>query len=166
MTWAATAIAAVSAVVSAVGVISSADASRRAANQNADIAEQNAIAARQKAAYDEQMHRERVKKILGSQRALYGKAGVEMTGSPLLVMEDTAEQGELDALAIRFGGEVSASQNRSQANLMRMQGRDAMTAGTFTAGATLLQGAGNAYGNYNRMTGKISSQPYVIKPGG
>lgn len=149
MTWAATAIAAVAAVVSATGMIVSADAQRRAANQNADIQEQAADAARKKAAYDEQMHRERIEKILSAQRALYGKSGVDMSsGSALLVAEDTASQGELDALAIRYGGDVDAARLRSGANLSRMQGSDAQTAGMIGAGATLLQGASNTMKTY------------------
>ena len=150
----ATIAAITSALTAATGTIVSADASRRAANQNADIAMQAAESAKNKAAYDEQMHRDRVQKLLSTQRALYGKSGVEMSGSPLLTMEDTASQGELDALAIRYGGDVAAAQNRSQANLSRMQGSNAMTAGYFSAGSTLLQGASSYYGNKMKIEPK------------
>jgi len=69
-----------------------------------------------------------------------------------LVMEDTAAQGELDALAIRYGGDVNAARNRSAANLSRMQGSTAMTASYFQAGSTLLSGAASAKG------GQLKSQ--------
>lgn len=133
--------------VAVTGTVIAADNSRRAANQNADAQEQAAISAQKKAAYDETRHREGVAKLLSAQRALYGKSGVSMEGSPLLVMEDTAGQGELDALAIRYGGDVAAARERSAANLSRMQGKAAQTAGYFQAGSTLLSGASSAYSN-------------------
>jgi len=139
MSWAYVAV--VAAIVGAVGTISAGDASRRAANQNADAQEQAAIAAQRKASYEEKMHRESVAKLLSAQRSLYGKSGVEMEGSPLLTMEDTAGQGEMDALAIRYGGDVAAAQQRSAANLSRMQASAVQTASYFQAGSTLLSGA-------------------------
>lgn len=139
--------------MAAGGAVYAGDQQRKAANMNADIAEQNAIAERNKAAYDENIHRESVRKLLSSQRALYGKSGVDMTGSPLLVMEDTAGQGELDALAIRYGGDIAAAKQRSSANLSRMQGKSAQTASYFQAGSTLLSGASQAY------TTKLKGKP-------
>ena len=85
---------------------------------------------------------------MSRQRALYGKSGVEIEGSPLLVMEDTAAQGEMDALAIRWGGDVAAARARSEANLMKMQGRTAGRLGAIQAGTTLLSGAGQTYRDY------------------
>ena len=152
-----------SAVVAAGGTAVSADASRRAANTNADIQEQNAAAARAKSNYDEQRHRESVQKMLSTQRALYGKSGVDMSGSPLLVMEDTAAQGELDALAIRYGGDVASAQQRSAANLSRMQASDYQTAGYLKAGSSLLSGASDTAIGYNKMTKNIPDSRVVVR---
>ena len=151
MPWATTtylAIAAGAAVASALasagGAVYSGIEQKKAADYNADVADANAKAAEDKAAYDEKMHRESVRKILASQRALYGKSGISTEGSPLLVMEDSAIAGEMDALAIRYGGDIAAAQQRSSANLLRMQGKQARTAGYIGAGSTLLAGAGSA----------------------
>jgi hypothetical protein len=141
----------------------SASAQKKMADYNAAVAEQGAAAARDKAAYDEAMHREQVRKILSTQRALFGVSGVDMTGSPLLVMEDTAKKSELDALAIRYGGDVAAARERSQANLSRMQGEAVKTSSYYQAGSTLLQGASNTYGNYQKMTGKITAPTVVSR---
>lgn len=130
-----------STAVSVVGALSSADAQRRAANQNADAHEQAAIAARKKAEFEEQRHRLGVQKLISTQRSLWGKSGLAMEGTPLLTIEDTVVQGELDALAIRYGGDIAAAQARSAANLSRMRGADAQTAGYFAAGSSLLSGA-------------------------
>jgi hypothetical protein len=137
MTWGYVALA----VVAAAGTTMSAISASNAAKYNADVAEQNAIAERNRAQYEENAHRRNVQKLLSAQRALYGKANVEMEGSPLLVMEDTAGQGELDALAIRFGGDIAAAKQRSAANLARMQGSSALTSGYVSAGTSLLTSA-------------------------
>ena len=149
--YAAAAAVVAAAVISAGAGVYSADAQRRAGNQQADynaaVAEQDAKAAKAKAEYDEKAHRENVRKILATQRALYGKSGVSMEGSPLLVMEDTQKQGELDALAIRYGGDVASARSRSEANVARMTGRNnayAAKAGYIQAGSTLLSGAAGA----------------------
>lgn len=133
---------AVSAVAGAGGALYAGEQQRKASSYNAAVADQNARAAEDKAAYDEQMHRERIRKILSSQRAEYGQSGVSMdSGSPLLTMEDTAGQGELDALAIRYGGDIQAAQQRSSATLSKMQGKSAQTSSYFQAGSSLLTGA-------------------------
>ena len=136
------------AVVSAAGTVYSADAQRKTANYNADVAEQNAIAIKKQNEVNEKAHRDQIRKILSTQRAMYGQSGVTMEGSPLLVQMDTVEQGELDALAIRYGGDVAAAKERSMANLYRMQGQQASTMGAINAGTTLLSGASSAYKTY------------------
>lgn len=111
------------------------------ANYNAAVAEQNAKMATDKATYDAKMHNQEVRRILAAQRSLYGASGVSSeSGSPLLVMDDTVKQGAMDALAIRYGGDVDAAKQRSQANLYRMQGKNAMTSSVIGAGSTLLTG--------------------------
>lgn len=140
----------VSSIVAAAGAAYGGYQTKKAADYNADVAEAQAQAARNKAEYNEKLHRERVQRLLSKQRALYGKSGVEMAGSPLLVQEDTLEQGELDALAIRYGGDVEAARARSAANLYKMQGRSAAASGFSRAGSTLLSG----YARYK------AAQPY------
>lgn len=151
----------IAAVVAAAGTAYSGEQQRKAASVNADIAQQNAIAAQQKAAFDEERHRDQLKKLMSSQRSLYGKSGVDMSGSPLLVMEDTAAEGELDALAIRYGGNVEAAQQRSAANLYRMQGGAAATSGYIQAGSTLLQGAANVKQSQFRRENLLQGTPKV-----
>ncbi len=143
----ATATLLVATLVAAGGSVYSGIQQQKAAEASADTAEEAAAATREKAAYDEKMHREKMQKILSSQQAAYGTSGVTTEGSPLLVMEDTARQGELDALAIRYGGDVEAAQKRSAANLYRMQGNTAMTSGIIGAGSSLLSGATKYYDN-------------------
>ena len=114
---------------------------KKMADYNAAVSERDALAAEQKAEYDIAAHRRRTRKMLGKQRALYGKAGVTFEGSPLLVMEETAAEAELDALAIRYSGDIAASRHRSVADIERIRGKQARKAGYIKAGTTLLTGA-------------------------
>lgn len=134
--------------VSAYSAIEQGQAQKKAADENAAIAEANAQAAEDKAKYDEAQHREKVKRLLSSQRALYGASGVDMEGSPLMVQADTLDQGNMDALAIRKGGSVAAAEQRSMANLYRMQGKSARTSSYLSAGSTLLSGANSGIKTY------------------
>lgn len=145
-------IMAASTVVGVGGALYAGEQQRKAASYSADVAEQSARAAQEKAAYDEEMHRERIRKTLSTIRSLYGRSGVDMTGTPLLALEETAAQGEMDALAIRYGGDVAAAQKRSEAALYKMQGKAAQTSSYFQAGSTLLQGAGSMYTTKALMT--------------
>lgn len=104
-----------------------------------------AAAAQQKAKFDEQAHRERVRKMISSQRAAYGGSGVDLEGSPLLVLEDTAGQGELDALAIRYGGSVDAAQHRAKGRIYGKQGTAALVSSGISAGSSLLSGGSKYY---------------------
>jgi len=135
-----------STAVATAGTLYSGEQQRKAASRNADIQEADARAATQRAEYDADLHREDVRRLVSAQRAAYGKSGVTMEGSPLLTIEDTIEKGGLDALAIRYGGDIAAARSRSAANLSRMQGSAAKTSSYFQAGSSLLAGAGNAYG--------------------
>jgi hypothetical protein len=132
----------------AAGSIQQGQAEQEAADYNADVARQSAQASLDKADYDETIHREKVRKLLSSQRAAYGAAGVDMAGSPLLVLEDTAAQGELDAKAIRYGGEVEAKQKLSQAEIYELTGKNAKTASYYKAGASLLSGGASMAKQY------------------
>lgn len=128
--------------VSAAGAIMSGQQQQAMADYNVKVAEQNAMMAKDKANYDARMNNQQVKRMLATQRSLYGMSGVSSeSGSPVLVMEDSVKQGALDALAIRYGGDVEAARQRSAANLYKMQGNNAMTAGVINAGSSLLSGA-------------------------
>lgn len=141
--WAAGAAA----LVSAYGAIQQGQAAQDQANYQATIQQQQADRERQIAAANEQDYRRQQSRLMASRRAILGGAGVDAgEGSTLLVSEDMASESELQALRIRNGGEVSATRLTQQAALTRMSGENAKTGGYSRAGASLLQGAGYAYG--------------------
>jgi len=143
----------IAAVLSTAATVYSGYQSYKAEKANARIAEQNALAAEQKAEYDAKIHRDKVRRILSSQIAKYGKSGVGFEGSPLLALEETVGEGKLDELAILYGGDLEASQQRSQASIHRMQGRTAFGTSLLQGGSTLLAGGMKSY-KVKQKTGK------------
>lgn len=143
-------IMALGTAVGVAGSIQAGKAQKAQADYNAKVAENDAIAAKQKAEYDASIHREKVAKLLSTQKALYGKSGVQSSsGSPLLVQNDTVTEGELDAQAILYGGDIEAGRSKSAASLYRMQGKQAKKASYYEAGSTLLTGAAKTMSLYN-----------------
>ena len=128
----------------AYGQIQQGKAAKRAADYNAAIQRNQAIAAKQKAEFDADRQRQVAAAQRAQARAGFAKGGVVMEGPPLLVLESSAEQAELDAQAILYGGDVQATGYEAQANLSEMEGASAKKAGYIGAGTTLLTGAGKA----------------------
>jgi hypothetical protein len=114
------------------------------ANYNAQLSQNNAIAAQQKAAYDEQRQREVAVRLKGTQRASAAAAGGELLDMSD-VMDESAKQAEMDALAIRYGGSAQAAAARQQAELQKAQGSMAKMKGYSDAGGSLLTGASGLF---------------------
>jgi len=110
------------------------------AEYNADVAANNALAIKYQADVDARNQRKRNMKLLAKQRMLFGKAGVTLEGTPLLVMEETAKEGEMEAQMIEYAGRIGATRQRSQADIFSMQGRQAATSGTMNAALTAGKG--------------------------
>ncbi|MBU4233891.1 MAG: hypothetical protein L6277_10465 [Desulfobacterales bacterium] len=147
----------------AQGYAAQSEASRR----NADTARQNAEYIKQAGALEEQKQREKGRRLLGTQKALYGKAGVTNEGTPLEVMAETAGDLERDALTTRWNYMIQSQRALSEAgeydfmagrdltmsDTSRMMGGYASTAGYMKAGTSLLTGLGQV------LIGKGSGEP-------
>lgn len=73
---------------------------------------------------------------LSTQHAMYAKAGVAMTGSPLDTALNTASQFEMDK-------QITTYNAASAANMDKYEGQIAKQQGEFNAAGSLLQGAGD-----------------------
>ena len=78
--------------------------------------------------------------LTSTQKAMYAKAGVTMSGSPLEVMLQSATNYEMDKATAKYNAE-------SKANMYRYEGRVARTQGKFNAIKTLLGGGLKMWGN-------------------
>ena len=149
----------VSAGIGAYAASESAAAAERQSKYNKRLAENQAQAAKNAAAVAEDTQREHDRRILAQQRALVGGAGLSTEGSALLVMIDSAKQAELDAVRVRYGGELQAGGLEDQAGLFGASAREARRAGAVGVGTTLLTGASNVAGAYARY--KAPPPPYA-----
>lgn len=130
--------------ISAYGSIREGQAVDAASQYNAQVAENNALQAIDQATEEERRHRILARKQLGAMRAGYGASGIEVDGSALDVLEDSAATAERDALTIRYGGQVRAQGFRNEARLERFRGSNARTQSYLTAASTVLFGAAKA----------------------
>ncbi len=119
--------------------------SQAIADRTAVIADQNAIIAKNQAVTEEFRIRRGAEKLKGKQRVAFAASGVDIgTGSPLLVLADTARQAEIDAMTVRTRGAIEEAGFKEQAVTKRYSGKQAYKAGKTGAFATILSGAGRA----------------------
>lgn len=117
----------------------------RAAQEEASAVERaseiNAQLARQQATREMAAIQRRGRRQLSSQRAAFGKSGLQLTGSPLERLAQNAAEIETEALNAALMG-------RQTAELERQRGKAAVDVGRARAGASLLSGAARSVGLY------------------
>lgn len=148
MAW----FAIVASVVSAIGQLNQANRQAKQLEYNAVINENNARLYQAQAAEQERKQRQHLASVLAGQRVAVGKSGITMAGTPLLVAEDMNSQGELDALTIRYNGEMRANNERYQAAVNRWQASSTKNSAMLSAFGTVLGGIGQ----YSQMTAMSS----------
>jgi hypothetical protein len=128
------------------------------ANANAAAAKRDADYARNQAQYNEMLAKQRADRVRGAQRAGIAASGVDFTGSPLDLLEETTIQSEMDRQEILRSGEYKASGydfqaagQRYQANAYRSAGSTALTTGMLSAGGQLVGGVASAGYGYKKM---------------
>lgn len=140
------------------------NAQAQADDYNAEVAKRNADQARLSAGAREDALRRRAAQVLGGQRAAVAQSHlVGSEGSLALVQEQSHDAAELDALMVRYEGNLQAKGFGEQATLdtysaqvARGNARVARAGGYFGAAASLLQGGATAYGIINRPAPKTT----------
>lgn len=136
-----TALGALGTVAGAVGAVQAGNQANEVGKYNAQVAENNAAAERQRAAYEAGITRDRVRQVIGAQRAAGASSGLDIqSGTPVAVLGDTAKQGELDVLARLYSGESAARASQNDATMFRAQGRAQKQAGFINAASSLMSG--------------------------
>ncbi len=125
----------------------------QAAEYNAQVDRNRADNAMQVANANEEAQRRHARIVIGQTRAGLAQAGIGAEGSASDVLQQSSENAELDALNIRYQGQLQAQGLTNQANLddytartARSNASSARTGGWLNAGASLLSSAGTAYG--------------------
>jgi hypothetical protein len=131
--------------VSAAGAIAQGNQAAAAAEAQAKAIEQQAQAQQAADAFEASQLDRRNRLQQANARAQVGASGVGFEGSPAAVLAANAGQGQLDLEAIRFGSVLKQNNLQTQAELSRMQGRQARTAGFINAATGFIGGASQLY---------------------
>jgi len=122
-------------VASVGGALSSASGVSQSYDANAQAATYNAQVTKQQGAAEELRRRREASRRLSSIRAGIGKSGVTSAGSPLMVLAESAQQAEIDALSAQYTATNSA-------NLSTAKAISAKRAKPYAVGSSLLSSAG------------------------
>lgn len=134
----------VSGVIGAIGSMQAANAQAAAANTQAAIAERNkrtVLAQADAEAVDKTRENRRQ---LATVRAAYGASGIDLAGTPLDVLEDSASELQYDVSKIRYQGELRAIGYQDEAMLKRMEAKQAKASGPISAVGKLFGGFSSA----------------------
>lgn len=110
-------------------------------------AESRARLIRVEAEADAQRYAEQASDFKARQKLAYLKSGVQLSGSPLDVLDETARVSRENLSAIRARGEAQAQDTLSAGVDARMKGRAALIGGVMSAAKTGLTGAYTMYRN-------------------
>ena len=118
------------------------------AKNNAKIQDQLATDAMNRGEQKEHQARVKAAQEVGYQRAKFGAAGVGVSsGSPSLVLQDTAELGELDSLTVRNNAQREAYGHAVQETNYLAEGELARKKGQWGAVSSILTSAESTSGN-------------------
>lgn len=134
-----------SAAVSAMGAMAQGNAQAGMAKYNEDVQQQNAETAKSVAATQAGQQQLQTRDQIAQQEAAYAGAGLDMNGTPLLVMQQTARQGALKSALTQWQGATAANADMNQAALDSYQGQQASTSSMLQAGTTLLTSASKMF---------------------
>jgi hypothetical protein len=139
---AATAALIIGTAIAAYGQVKSANDQADAERKNQKFFEEQAKFIQESGERVEGIYRRDVDQFVGNQISAFGRAGVDMSGSALLVIEDTRQREADEIAAIR-------KETASNVRLARMRGegaavnaRNIQTSGYLAAGGSILGGAG------------------------
>lgn len=121
----------------------------QALEYDADVKRQQARIEQQQAVAREEQQRRQASQVLGKQRAAIAQSGIGSGGSALDIYEQSKTMAELDALTIRYEGDMRAKGLLAQADAAQTQAKQAMVGGVVGAGASALSG----YGTYSYYKG-------------
>lgn len=154
----------VAGAVSAYGAMQSSQAQSQAADYQAQVSRNNQIVANQnaQAAIQDGQAKEQQQRIQNAQKlgaivANQGASGLDVnSGSNLLVQEDQAKVGEMDALTVRnnaqreaYGFLAQGTNYAAQAKLDQAQAGWASQSGLINAGSSIVGGAAKGFSMYS-----------------
>jgi len=123
--------------VAAAAAIAGGVISLQAANQQSKALEEQGRIQQEEANREADLQEIDNRKFESKQRLSFLKNGVTLAGSPLLVSQDTIEQGAEQVAATRARGAAQRSLTTAQARIARNQGRASLIGSVGTATSAL-----------------------------
>lgn len=145
MGWA---VGLVGAGVGALGQKKQGELDEKTAEANARLANYQADDAVVRGNKEEERFRRQLAGFMGTQRNAIASRNVELSGSALRLLEDSAQLGEEDAMTIRNEAAREAWGYRHQANESSRYGKQARSNANMAATGSLLTGGAQAYGQW------------------
>jgi hypothetical protein len=136
-----------STILGVMGTLAQAQAQSNAAEYNAKVNKINAQTSTEQAAtVAAQKNRETRQRIAQGTGAVM-QNGFEVSGSPLDVLNQAQDQGNLDYLTAVYSGQVKAAGYKNQAEMDMAESKNALAAGAIGAASQLFSGMSNIYKN-------------------
>ena len=128
------------------------------AGQNAqEVYRSRARMIRAEAENEAERYTEQVGRTKATQKVAFLKAGVQLTGSPLDILDETIRVGRENASAIRAGGAARALDAEFGGEQASTAGRNALVSGITGAAKSAATGAYAIYGNKEAAKGRNNS---------
>jgi len=134
-----------STAIGMAGAIKQGNDANALAEAQARAYEASAINDRKASAFEQARERHKQELMAASARAQVGASGLAFEGSPSTVLAANAAQAELDIQAIQYGSTLRQGQLSTQADITRMGGRQARTAGYIGAAGEFVSGISQLY---------------------
>ena len=128
-------------IITGIGSLVSARSQAAAARSQAQFHERQAAMERQRGAFEGARASDKARRLLGRQVANYAASGVQLSGSPGNIIDDSAAEAALDIGAIRYGAEARASNEQFRAQQSHASARSFIAAAPFGFLAPVIQGA-------------------------
>ncbi len=116
------------------------------AEEEAKLLEREAIIEEENMAYEVEMHNLKVNRFISSQRAKFAASGVQMEGSVITAIADTAAWAESEKAVIEREYTTRAESRRQEAYLTRRRGYTGAMTGQYLGAAAISRGRTEALG--------------------
>ena len=133
--------------IGALGAIQQGNANAAAADYNKEVAKRNKEAVADQLYVDIADKRLENRRQMASLRAAYGSSGLQLDGSPMEVLEDTATENAYDIAKMRYGARMKIKGYSEQATLFGMEKKAAKTAGYIGAASAMIGGVSSGIQN-------------------
>ena len=130
------------------------------AGENAqDVYRSRARMIRAEAENEAQRYTEQVGRTKATQKVAFLKAGVQLSGSPLDILDETIRVGRENAAAIRAGGAARALDSEFGGEQAATAGRNALVSGITGAAKSAAVGAYSIYSTKEEAKGRNTTSP-------